>query len=84
MDEKCVDGVGCCLKNELSDDDPVYWSLQITLAEGKGKDERGCGGLPLLYHAINITLHESYEFRAFAKGVDDPFVLERRVDFVAI
>lgn len=45
---------------------------------------KGRGGLPLLYHAINITLHESYEFRAYSEGVTDLFVFRRRVDFVAI
>lgn len=64
------------------------WSgiLIVTNSARRGQREgrRGRGGLPLLYHAINITLHESYEFRAFAEGVDDPFVSGRRADFVAI
>lgn len=38
--------------------------------DGKGKEGRV--GLSLLYHAINITLRESYEPGALAVGVDDP------------
>lgn len=45
---------GCCLKNEPSDDDPVYWSLQIALAEGKGKEEEGAKDYP--FYIISLIL----------------------------
>jgi len=56
-DEKCVDGAVRHLKNEPSDDDPVYWSLQIALAEGKGAraEDYPFYIMPLILLFMNLT-----------------------------